>query len=53
MTKMELLEHIFHLLRNDPKFPNAGYAVDHGEKELRLTIVETQQSFVIMAAEVR
>ncbi len=54
LTKMELLEAIFDALKKDPKFPdNLGCCIDHGEKELRITIVDTQQSFIILAAEDR
>lgn len=54
LTKMELLEAIFRALRKDPDFPDdVGCTIDHGEKELRITIVETQQSFIIMATEDR
>lgn len=51
-TKMELLEAIHHALKKDPDFPHYGCLLDHGDKEFRITIVDTQQHFIIQASEI-
>lgn len=49
MNQLELLVHIRDTLRRDPNFPDFGSEIELENARMRITIVDTQEHFVIAA----
>lgn len=53
MDEIKLLEKIRDSLRRDPDIPHFGCTLDEQQKTLSITIVSTQENFVITCHERR